>query len=267
MSWERRKNRTYYYRWRRENGRRVRQYVGSGEDAEIAARMDAQMAGERLEARAKRLRTQAELEELAVELDRYDRDVSALVSAAMAVAGFHYHRGHWRKRRETVNAPDTTPPADAPAPEPPETFQELVARARRGDPDALARVRPRLSERQFIESYGNVARRALELAIQKMVGIDFVAGDSICRKLEALRAEIGGSDPGPLEKLVVDRVVAQWLHLHQLEVEFATAGDHDPARAGYYQSAIAAAQDRFFRAIRELTRVRRDALPALGAKR
>ena len=97
MAWER----GYYYRVRRVNGKVVREYVGTGRVAELAAKMDA------LERDQRRLAALTFRREKA-KLTAIDNDIKALAEmtdlvarAALLAAGYHQHkRGEWRKRRE-----------------------------------------------------------------------------------------------------------------------------------------------------------------------
>jgi hypothetical protein len=102
MGWDRGR---YYSRSRKVNGRVVREYVGSGRVAELAAQLDA------LERERRREVAQAVRDEKA-ELAALDADVKALTEttdlvarAALASAGYHQHkRGEWRKRRDQDHA-------------------------------------------------------------------------------------------------------------------------------------------------------------------
>jgi hypothetical protein len=96
--------RGYYYRVRRENGRVVREYVGSGVVAEMAARLDML---EREKGREKRRLDAEALRNEKATLDALDANLEALIEstdllahAALVAAGYHQHkRGEWRKRR------------------------------------------------------------------------------------------------------------------------------------------------------------------------
>ena len=68
-----------------------------------------------------------------------------------------------------------------------------------------------------------------------MVGQDLLTEEAIQRKMAALRTELIEPNASPLERLLVDRVVALWLHLHKLEGEAAIVGDKDATQATYYQ--------------------------------
>ena len=99
--WERRiRGGLYYTRSRKQDGRVIREYVGRGPLAELAAEADA-LRNLRREEEAKAWRQERE------ELEALDRSVEELYEAAevlarasLIAAGYHQHnRGAWRKRR------------------------------------------------------------------------------------------------------------------------------------------------------------------------
>jgi hypothetical protein len=98
MGWERGR---YYTRTRKVNGRAVRQYLGRGPEARLAAALDAHRRQER---EADRLARQAEGERqraIDVPLRAFTRVTDLLAGAALVLAGFHQHdRGPWRKVRQ-----------------------------------------------------------------------------------------------------------------------------------------------------------------------
>jgi hypothetical protein len=99
MGWDRGK---YYTRSRRLNGRVVREYVGTGQIGELAARQDAAD-------REKRRAEKARADEARLAAERHDADLAAverladlLVRASLVAAGRHqHHRGEWRCRRDS----------------------------------------------------------------------------------------------------------------------------------------------------------------------
>jgi hypothetical protein len=97
MAWER----GYYYRVRKVNGRVVREYVGAGEVARLAAQVDAlERERRRLEALEQR-QEKDELKALDAELRAMSERTELAARAALLAAGFHQHkRGEWRRRRE-----------------------------------------------------------------------------------------------------------------------------------------------------------------------
>ncbi len=103
MSWERRGQcgqfGPYYCRTHRLGRGFVREYVGSGPAAELRAAQDAQGRAER---EARWARTRAEREAaggVPKALAALSQAVDGLVGQALLKAGFHEHRGEWRRRR------------------------------------------------------------------------------------------------------------------------------------------------------------------------
>lgn len=110
MGWETRKGGgSYYTRSKREGGRVIREYVGSGEVAQLIAQMDEveqeQRTTQRELARIRRGESDT-LDTLAREF--YDQ-VEAVLRATLTEAGYHRHaRGAWRKRRGREGARNET---------------------------------------------------------------------------------------------------------------------------------------------------------------
>ena len=90
--------------------------------------------------------------------------------------------------------------------------------------------------------------------------------ETLPRKLDQLRAELGGPDPAPLERLLVKRVVSCWLHLHHLELTYASKESMSLELGAYYQRCLDRAHRRYLSAIKTLAVVRRLALPVLLAQ-
>jgi predicted proteasome-type protease len=95
MSWEQRGDRRYYYRKRRDGDRVISEYVGAGELAETAAALDA------LEREARRAERQSRQEARALDaqIDEVCDLIRALTYAELLVAGYHTHKGQWRRKR------------------------------------------------------------------------------------------------------------------------------------------------------------------------
>ena len=101
MSWETRgRGERYYTRSRRENGRVVREYVGRGPVAELAAEHDARCRLERDEARRHRTERHAADAELDRAVAEADEVGELLARLALVASGYHrHHGGEWRRRR------------------------------------------------------------------------------------------------------------------------------------------------------------------------
>ena len=101
MGWEtRQRGDRYYTRSRRVNGRVVREYVGTGLAAELAAAEDATRRRQRAAEVAALRAAHAQIEAPAAALGEFDTLLDGLVAALLVGAGYHrHHRGEWRRRR------------------------------------------------------------------------------------------------------------------------------------------------------------------------
>jgi hypothetical protein len=97
---------------------------------------------------------------------------------------------------------------------------------------------------------GNVAQEAVKALTARYAGKNTVIQESVAKKLDELRAELSGQNPTPLEKLLVERVVATWLHLRHLEAQYGGKDCFPLALGNHYQKWISAAQKRFLAAIK-----------------
>jgi hypothetical protein len=138
-----------------------------------------------------------------------------------------------------------------------------VERAQRGDETTLPILGELLKQPHMVEACGNLAAHAENGLIRKFAGRDLAVSEGVRRKLDCLRAELAGPTPPPLERLLVERVVTCWLHLHHLEAIYAGKESMTLELGVYYQRSISAAQKRYLSALRTLALVRKLAVPVL----
>ena len=97
MGWERGR---YYTRSKKVNGRVVREYLGSGRVAELAAQLDTTERERRDNERAQQKLERDRQRAVDEPLEELVALVELLARAALRAAGFHQHkRGEWRKKR------------------------------------------------------------------------------------------------------------------------------------------------------------------------
>jgi hypothetical protein len=90
----------------------------------------------------------------------------------------------------------------------------LLPAANAGDPAALAELRAVLGTTPRLwRELGDLGRQGEAALIRIAAGSNPVAKDAIIRKLDALRREVAGPDPSPLERLLADRVAVGWLRV------------------------------------------------------
>jgi hypothetical protein len=102
MGWEsRQRGGLYYTRSRKENGRVVREYIGSGVVGQIAALEDEHERRRREEQAAYWREEQQDLDALDAPVNELSEASDLLVRAALLASGHRQHnRGEWRLRRE-----------------------------------------------------------------------------------------------------------------------------------------------------------------------
>jgi hypothetical protein len=100
MGWKRINGREYYYKSERVGGRVRSTYFGSGELATAVAFLEAEAReGREAERRERRAaREQADAEERAI--SAWFDGIQAATDAALREAGYHKHKGQWRRNRK-----------------------------------------------------------------------------------------------------------------------------------------------------------------------
>lgn len=140
--------------------------------------------------------------------------------------------------------------------------RRLLARAATGDRDALPPLRALLDGRPGVwERLGDLAAHVRLAWVDRIGRSDVAVKEALARKAEVLRGELARAGAGPLERLLIDRVVATWLEVHAADLDAAGAGDVLPEKVELALKRQEAAGRRHARAIESLANVRR-LLPA-----
>ena len=151
-----------------------------------------------------------------------------------------------------------------------EERRDALERAAKGDESALPAVR------EYLDGLGpgyvevlNLARISVRTQIRRIVGEeDLFAQEVLRRKAGALREEVAGPDPPPLERLLADRVVMCWLHLQYAEQKYAEMALEDAPvvnwmQEEWHQKRISRLQSRYLAAIKGLAQVRKLLKPSM----
>jgi hypothetical protein len=99
MGWKTINGRRYFYKSERQGGRVKTTYFGAGESGLLISRME---AIDREEKEETRKQPQAEREEFDAEekaVAEWFERVQDAANTAMVAAGFHKHKGQWRRKR------------------------------------------------------------------------------------------------------------------------------------------------------------------------
>jgi hypothetical protein len=110
---------------------------------------------------------------------------------------------------------------------------------------------------------GNLAELAEESLVKAAAGQNLAFQEALTQKLKLLRDELAGPNPTPLERLLVERVVACWLQVQDADVRCAQAKDTSIKWAEYLQRRMTYAHKRYLSAIKTLALVRKLNLPVL----
>jgi hypothetical protein len=116
----------------------------------------------------------------------------------------------------------------------------------------------------FVEAFGGNFARQAELSFVRAAGGDnLVFKEALIRKMELLRAELAGSNPTPIERLLVERVVACWLQVQDADLRYAQAKELSAKWGEYYQRRMNHSHKRYLSALKTLALVRKLAVPVL----
>ena len=146
---------------------------------------------------------------------------------------------------------------------PPKTFEELIDRARKGDASTLPILQKMLLKPAIVENLGNLAMQAERSFVNVAGGNDLAFKEGLTRKMELLRAELAGPNPAPIERLLVERVVACWLQVQDADIRYAQAKDLSIKWYEYYQRRMNHSHKRYLSALKTLALVRKLAVPVL----
>jgi hypothetical protein len=141
----------------------------------------------------------------------------------------------------------------------------LVARARKGDETAVSPLRDYLKRLpELVHALGgDLAEQAEVSFVKAAAGQDLAFREALTGKLAQMRAELAGPEPSPLERLLVERVVACWLQVQDADVRYAQAKDLTPKWGTYFQDRMDRANRRYLMAVKALATIRKLAVPVL----
>jgi len=142
--------------------------------------------------------------------------------------------------------------------------REVLERADRGDQSVLPALRQMLADTEIVQAFGgDLAQQAEFSFVNALAGDKLAFKEALQRKMELLRAELAGSNPTPMERLLVERVVACWLQVQDADVRYAQAKDYSPKWGEYYQRRMNHSHKRYLSALKTLALVRKLAVPVL----
>jgi hypothetical protein len=99
MGWERRGSKRYYYRARRVGTRVIKEYFGSGRRARLAAKEDDEERRRKALDRCEIWAIEKAVADVETLMGDLEDVANTMLQASLLAAGYHQHRGNWRKSR------------------------------------------------------------------------------------------------------------------------------------------------------------------------
>jgi hypothetical protein len=264
MSWEVRQQRKYYYRVRRDQeGRLAKTYVGTGAAAKLAVAEDQRRRIERERQQAIQRAEKQRLQTLDMQLTDLTKVTKTLVKATLLNSGYHQHKRTWRKWRRAKNisyegdtSMQNTVTVELTSFD---NLEALVHQAQQGDTSTLPAIRHLLDQVPELWEESKYLSLQVEKSWTRAVsGQDILSREVIEREVQALRTQLLGTNPSPLETLLVDRICACWLAVQHAELHAAKRlNAHSVALSTAEENRLDKVHRRFLAAIRELARVRK----------
>ena len=144
-----------------------------------------------------------------------------------------------------------TPPGEA-------EVRRLLERARGGDATEMAALRAALDDHpETWQAYGDLAGHAQGAWIDLIAGVDLALKEALGRRVEALKAELAGPDPSPLETLLIERVAACWLQVGHADAAAVPTGPVSIPQGDHARKRQDSAHQRYLAAVGALAMTRR----------
>ena len=106
-------------------------------------------------------------------------------------------------------------------------------------------------------AYGDLAGHAQDAWLDLIAGVDLALKESLGRQVEAMRAELAGPHPSPLETLLVERIAVCWLQASYSDAAAAQTGEISIQQGNYIRKRQDSAHRRYLTAVGALAMVRR----------
>jgi hypothetical protein len=132
----------------------------------------------------------------------------------------------------------------------------LLQRARQGDESVLPELRTWLERSAVWRQVGDLGLQARDAWLKLIVGNDLALRESILRKLEELQRQLAPRQPTTIERLLIDRVIANWLQLHYAELA-GTQAMNKPRLSEFWARRQFRAERAYIRSLGALTTLRR----------
>jgi hypothetical protein len=142
----------------------------------------------------------------------------------------------------------------------------LTNKAQKGNRKALVEASQMLTEHRLWHVVGDMGRYAQDAWLDAAAGSNPLARKALEEQLRELRNELRGGGDSPLERVLIDRLVACWLQANYADWQHGTLikkGSYSFAEGRYDQDRQDRAHRRLLQAAKTLATVRRLLAPAV----
>lgn len=137
---------------------------------------------------------------------------------------------------------------------PPTTRAEFLHRAVTGDTSVLPQLQQHLDANPSIwGELGDLGASATNAWITLIAGANLIVRESLTRKVAAMQAELASEDATTMERLLAQRIAAEWLQLQYADMMIAQAAGHGAKIFEFWTRRQAETQRRYLAAIKALS--------------
>ena len=178
------------------------------------------------------------------------RRVSELIARAYQLI----NGSHATTRRRTV-AKQTAHDMDSPYTP---LLRDLIDRAQHGDETVLPELRELLDKTpELWQQVGDVAKHVETAWVKLLAGNDLLTQECLNREAERRRTDLIGDDPTPLERHMVERIVASWLQVKHAEMQMGNSHGATDTQLTFRHRRLDSAQKHHRAAINQLMKIRK----------
>ena len=137
-------------------------------------------------------------------------------------------------------------------------LRELAERAGYGDETALPELRQLLDNTPDLwQQVGDVAQHVETAWVKLLSGNNLLTRECLHREAERRRIELLGDNPTPIERHIIETIIASWLQLQHAEVQMANPREANEQRLNYFHRRLESAQKQHRTAIDQLMKIRK----------
>ena len=135
---------------------------------------------------------------------------------------------------------------------------ELVERAGHGDETALPELRHLLDKTPHLwQQLGDVAKHVETVWVKLLSGNDLSTRECLHREAERRRIELLGENPTPIERHLIETIIANWLQLQHAEMQMANSRQATDSQLNFLHRRLESAQKQHRTAIDQLVKIRK----------